>query len=193
MQALRSWFPYLSCWPQRPPAPMLITPRCLNPSGFPTVMCKESWTLGVGEVTYACREKKDHSPAATPGHSSCLPQRSTTPEKCGRHPHYGGPTWEDKDGSKVTGKQVAVSPAAAGNLPLQLVKANPTAARKDVQRGLPHPAAEHGRRHSAQRRTDMASLGKELEVAHQAELRLLHRPLTNEFPRSTPTPRRRSS
>ena len=39
--------------------------------------------------------------------------------------YYAGPTWESNDGSKVTGKQVAVSPATAGNIPLQLVKANP--------------------------------------------------------------------
>ena len=39
--------------------------------------------------------------------------------------YYGGPTWEATDGSKVTGKQVAVAPAAAGAIPLQLVKANP--------------------------------------------------------------------
>ena len=30
--------------------------------------------------------------------------------------HYGGPTWEAADGSKITGKQVAVAPAAAGNI-----------------------------------------------------------------------------
>ncbi len=39
--------------------------------------------------------------------------------------YYGGPTWEAADGSKVTGKQVAVAPAGAGNIPLQLVKTDP--------------------------------------------------------------------
>ena len=39
--------------------------------------------------------------------------------------YYTGPTWEGADGSKVTGKQVAVAPASAGNLPLQLVNAEP--------------------------------------------------------------------
>ncbi len=29
------------------------------------------------------------------------------------------------DGSKITGKQVAVAPAAAGNIPMQLVKTEP--------------------------------------------------------------------
>jgi len=39
--------------------------------------------------------------------------------------YYAGPTWESMDGSKVTGKQVAVAPAAPGSIPLQLVKAEP--------------------------------------------------------------------
>ena len=39
--------------------------------------------------------------------------------------YYGGPTWEAADGSKITGKQVATSPAAAGNIPMQLVKTDP--------------------------------------------------------------------
>ena len=40
---------------------------------------------------------------------------------------YWGPpaTWENQDGSKVTATQVAVAPAGTGNIPLQLVKANP--------------------------------------------------------------------
>ena len=40
--------------------------------------------------------------------------------------YFGPPaTWENMDGSKITATQVAVSPAAAGNIPMQLVKANP--------------------------------------------------------------------
>jgi len=47
--------------------------------------------------------------------------------------HYGGPTWEANDGSKVTGKQLAVAPGAAGSIPFQLVKAEGgTGAMKDV-------------------------------------------------------------
>ncbi|MEG0883269.1 MAG: DUF3455 domain-containing protein, partial [Janthinobacterium sp.] len=40
---------------------------------------------------------------------------------------YVGPpaTWANLDGSKVTATQVAVAPAGAGNIPYQLVKANP--------------------------------------------------------------------
>jgi Protein of unknown function (DUF3455) len=40
--------------------------------------------------------------------------------------YFGPPaTWESQDGSRLTGAQVAVAPAAAGAIPLQLVKANP--------------------------------------------------------------------
>ena len=40
--------------------------------------------------------------------------------------YYGPPaTCESMDGSKLTATQLAVAPSAAGNLPYQLVKANP--------------------------------------------------------------------
>ena len=41
--------------------------------------------------------------------------------------YYGGPTWEHADGSKITGKQLAIAPAPTpGNIPWQLVQAAPT-------------------------------------------------------------------
>jgi hypothetical protein len=79
-------------------------------------------TWGVGEITYECREKKDAvgqfewafvAPVATlyDGQKKVVGK------------YYGGPTWESNDGSKVTGKQVAVAPAPAPrSIPLQLVK-----------------------------------------------------------------------
>lgn len=81
-------------------------------------------TVGIGEITYECREKKDMAgafewafvvPVAT-----LVDMKKATVGK-----YYGGPTWEANDGSKVTGKQLAVAPAGAGNIPLQLVKADP--------------------------------------------------------------------
>ena len=81
-------------------------------------------TLGKGEITYVCREKKDTAgsfewafvvPAAT--------LWDMNQKAVGKY--YGGPTWEAHDGSKITGKQVAVAPGGAGNIPLQLVKADP--------------------------------------------------------------------
>ena len=81
-------------------------------------------TTGVGEITYECREKKDMAGAhewAFVGPVATL--YSGDKKAVGKY--YAGPTWEANDGSKVTGKQVAVSPSSAGNIPMQLVKAEP--------------------------------------------------------------------
>lgn len=107
------------------PAPSMVDNMALPdavraPSGSRQTM----WSVGRGELTYECREKKDMAgqfewafvgPVATlygPGD-----------KVIGKY--YAGPTWEANDGSKVTGKQVAVAPGGAGNIPLQLVKADP--------------------------------------------------------------------
>ncbi len=81
-------------------------------------------TTGVGEITYECREKKDMAGAhewAFVGPVATL--YSGDKKAVGKY--YAGPTWEANDGSKVTGKQLAVSPATPGNIPLQLVKTEP--------------------------------------------------------------------
>ncbi len=79
---------------------------------------------GSGLLTYECRAKAgaaDTFEWAFAGPDAKLTdQGGATVGK-----YYGGPTWEHSDGSKVTGKQLAVSPAAPGNIPLQLVQANP--------------------------------------------------------------------
>jgi Protein of unknown function (DUF3455) len=82
-------------------------------------------TVGAGEITYECREKTGATgqfewvfvgPKAT-----LMDRRGSTVGK-----YYGPPaTWEANDTSKLTGTQVAVAPAMAGSIPLQLVKANP--------------------------------------------------------------------
>ena len=80
--------------------------------------------VGVGELTYECRLKANDAAAyewAFVGPvAKLLDGRSKEVGK-----YYAGPTWEAMDGSKVTGKQVAVAPASAGSIPLQLVKAEP--------------------------------------------------------------------
>jgi hypothetical protein len=81
-------------------------------------------TVGVGKITYECRAKKDATGFewVFVGPDAKLNDRSG--KQIGRY--YGPPaTWEAADGSKVTGAQVAISPASPGNIPLQLVKANP--------------------------------------------------------------------
>lgn len=82
-------------------------------------------TVGVGEVTYECREKTGMAGQhewVFVGPSAALMDRAG--RTIGRY--FGPPaTWAAQDGSAFTGAQVAVAPAGAGNLPLQLVKANP--------------------------------------------------------------------
>ena len=80
--------------------------------------------LGVGEITYECRAKANDAAAfewAFAGPVAKLLDASN--KEIGKY--YAGPTWEAMDGSKVTGKQVAIAPAAPGNIPLQLVKTEP--------------------------------------------------------------------
>jgi hypothetical protein len=81
-------------------------------------------TSATGEITYECREKKDMAGAhewAFVGPVATL--YGADKKMVGKY--YAGPTWEAADGSKVTGKQVAVAPATPGSIPLQLVKADP--------------------------------------------------------------------
>lgn len=87
---------------------------------------KVAWeTVGSGEITYECRDKAN-VPGQTEwvfvGPKALLKERSGTLVGS----YYGPPaTWEALDGSKLTGTQLAVAPSGAGNLPYQLVKANP--------------------------------------------------------------------
>ena len=82
-------------------------------------------TVGVGEITYQCNPKKDMAGQfewVFVGPDAKLNDRSG--KQVGKY--YGPPaTWESMDGSKITGTQLAVAPSSAGNIPFQLVKANP--------------------------------------------------------------------
>ena len=102
-------------------ADMMDAPEAVRP---PVGHAMSLHTIGVGEITYECRAKAGTTavfewafvaPVAT--------LMDMSKKEVGKY--YAGPTWEASDGSKVTGKQVAVSPAAPGNIPLQLVKAEP--------------------------------------------------------------------
>lgn len=82
-------------------------------------------TVGVGEITYECRDKAN-MPGQTEwvfvGPKAVLNDRSG--KAVGKY--YGPPaTWEANDGSKLTGAQIAVAPSGPTSLPYQLVKANP--------------------------------------------------------------------
>ena len=81
--------------------------------------------MAAGDITYECRAKAgavgQHEWFFV-GPDAGLKNRSG--QVVGKY--YGPPaTWDLNDGSKVTGAQVAVAPAAGGSIPLQLVKANP--------------------------------------------------------------------
>ena len=82
-------------------------------------------TVGVGEITYECRAKATMAGEyewVFVGPAAALNDRSG--RMVGKY--FGPPaTWESNDGSKVTATQLAVAPAGAGNIPLQLVRANP--------------------------------------------------------------------
>jgi hypothetical protein len=91
------------------------------PTGFAVAM----ETVGVGTITYECRDKAN-APGMTEwvfvGPNAVLNNRSGKP--VGKY--FGPPaTWEAMDGSKLTATQLAVAPGGMGNIPLQLVKANP--------------------------------------------------------------------
>ena len=82
-------------------------------------------TVGVGEITYECRDK-----ANAPGQMEWVfvGPAAVLNDRAGKAvgSYYGPPaTWQASDGSRLTGAQIAVAPAGAGNLPYQLVKANP--------------------------------------------------------------------
>eukprot|EP01034_Spumella_vulgaris_P015295 gene15295-19532_t len=82
-------------------------------------------TVGVGEITYECRDKAN---AAGQTEWVFVGPKAVLNDRSGKQvgTYFGPPaTWQAKDGSKVTGTQLAVAPSSAGNLPYQLVKANP--------------------------------------------------------------------
>jgi hypothetical protein len=82
-------------------------------------------TVGVGEISYQCQAKQ--GAAGTYEWVFGGPKASLASRDGATVGSYYGPpaTWESMDGSKLTGTQVAVAPAGSGNIPYQLVKANP--------------------------------------------------------------------
>lgn len=126
-------------------------------------------TVGVGQITYECRAKKDLAGQfewVFVGPDASLMDRAG--RQVGRY--YGPPaTWESNDGSKLTGAQLAVAPAAAGSIPLQLVKANPATGMGAMQ-GVTYiqRVATQGGVAPAMA-CDAASLGSKQVVKYQAD------------------------
>jgi hypothetical protein len=94
------------------------------PAGEP----QKLWTTtDAGQITYECREKKD---AAGQYEWVFVGPVAKLKDANGKEigSYFGPPaTWVSNDGSRVAGKQVAVSPntTTPGSIPLQLVKADP--------------------------------------------------------------------
>ncbi|MEO6407317.1 MAG: DUF3455 domain-containing protein [Burkholderiaceae bacterium] len=79
---------------------------------------------GVGDLSYECREKKDMAGQHEWVFVGPVANLMSSDRKVvGKY--YAGPTWESADGSKITGKQLAVAPGGTGNIPFQLVKTEP--------------------------------------------------------------------
>ena len=112
-------------------APMVPMAAMYNQSALPDAVKVPAGnkvameTVGVGQITYECRDKKDAAGQyewVFVGPDAALNDRSG--KRIGKY--FGPPaTWENMDGSKLTATQIAVAPAGAGNIPSQLVKANP--------------------------------------------------------------------
>ena len=82
-------------------------------------------TVGTGEITYECRDKAN---AAGQTEWTFVGPKAVLNDRNGIQvgTYFGPPaTWQAKDGSKITGTQLAVAPSGTGDLPYQLVKANP--------------------------------------------------------------------
>jgi hypothetical protein len=125
-------------------------------------------TTGVGEITYECREKKDmagaHEWAFVAPVATLYAADRTVVGK-----YYAGPTWESADGSKVTGKQLAVAPASPGNIPLQLVKAEPAMGAGAMQ-GVSYIQRLNTKGGVAPAMAcDAAAKGKRQQVAYEAD------------------------
>ncbi|RZS54739.1 DUF3455 domain-containing protein [Sphaerotilus mobilis] len=93
-------------------------------------------TVGAGDITYECKAKADMS-----GHEWVfVGPMAVLKDRSGKAigSYFGPPaTWKANDGSAITGKQLAVAPAGTGNIPLQLVQANPAMGMGAMQ-GISH-------------------------------------------------------
>jgi hypothetical protein len=110
---------------QPAPSPMFSQDRLPDAVRVPAGNRVAMETVGVGDITYECRDK-----ANAPGQTEWVfvGPKAVLNDRSGKQvgTYYGPPaTWESGDGSKLTATQLAVAPSGAGNLPYQLVKANP--------------------------------------------------------------------
>jgi hypothetical protein len=127
--------------------------------------------VGVGQITYECRPKKDAAGQYVwvfVGPDATLNDRNG--KKVGK---YIGPpaTWEGVDGSRITGTQLAVSPASPGNIAWQIFEVDTaTATGKGSMNGvsfIQRVATKGGVAPATG--CDMANNGKKVVVNFQAD------------------------
>lgn len=125
-------------------------------------------TTGVGEITYECREKANMAGAfewtfVAPVATLYGADRRSLGK------YYAGPTWEASDGSRITGKQVAIAPAKPGSIPMQLVKADP-AMGAGAMNGVSYIQRLNTKGGVAPAATcDAAGKGRRQQVAYEAD------------------------
>ncbi|WP_164963400.1 DUF3455 domain-containing protein [Rubrivivax sp. JA1026] len=124
-------------------------------------------TVGVGRITYECRAKTGGAGNEWAFVGPDAELRARDGKAVGRY--YGPPaTWETADGQRLTGSQLAVAPAAAGSIPLQLVKA--TAPMQGPLAGVSHVQRVATRGGVAPARTcDATTAGQREVVGYQAD------------------------
>ena len=105
--------------PQPPPAAGGV-PEAVRP---PASARERLRTVAIGDITYECRR---HLIEPTRFVWSFVVPNATLygPDKRPVGRYYAGPTWEGRDKSKVTGRQVGSAPVSGADLPLQLIKAD---------------------------------------------------------------------
>ena len=104
--------------------PQMSAPTVPAAVAVPTGHRVAGMLKGEGMLTYECR-------AGAAGAAAPFAWSPPAPDAVLRESggaivgkYYPGPTWEHNDGSKITGKQLAVSPATT-DIPFQLVQAEP--------------------------------------------------------------------
>jgi hypothetical protein len=80
--------------------------------------------LGAGDLAYECKAKAEMPGVYEWTFAGPIAVLYDKTSKAPVGKYYAGPTWEANDGSKVGGKQLAVSPSMTpASIPLQLVQA----------------------------------------------------------------------
>jgi hypothetical protein len=152
-------------------SPMRVDNAALpEPVRVPAGAKQRMVATGVGEITYECRDKAGAAGQTEWVFVAPVATLVSGSDRKAVGKYYGGPTWEAMDGSKITGKQVAVAPApGSGNIPLQLVKTEPAMGAGAMQ-GVTYIQRINTKGGVAPSMVcDAASKGQRRQVAYEAD------------------------